>query len=291
MFGGGLQRKKKLLVNYVAYSAVLLILYIITHLSEPSETLMDSIKTALTGICYSRYAFHVLDGAPVEKLMNIENSPLWFLTAMFLGFVLCSVVCSFTGKNRRKISVACVGLLLISVILSFIPVLLPWSLDTAFIFSIFIFVGLYLQESQVLDIRFNKRNLSILCFLMMLYVVIRVYNGRMNISLRVYGTRGIISPFLYLYMGIIGSYFCVMTCKVFEHTWIMRGLSVIGKHTLVIMSLHMVLFYYFDMIFGKYYSYNDLYKYVLGYLKNVIVLLVCVGISKLINYAKKMHVK
>ena len=125
----------RLLIPYIIFNILIIGIMWISGIKE--VTLQNII-----GVLYSRYSIYPEN----ITLMNVGNSPTWFLTAMFLSFCLLYPFIKYPKHNITTI------LLYISIayILTFCPMLLPWSFDTAFILSIFIYIGILLKRTNIL---------------------------------------------------------------------------------------------------------------------------------------------
>lgn len=79
-----LRRFNRLVVPYFGYSVLLLFGYILIHHIQDKE-----IAFALRGIIYSRFClFPNVEAVDNIFLFTVANSPLWFLTALFVAEVI-----------------------------------------------------------------------------------------------------------------------------------------------------------------------------------------------------------
>lgn len=208
--------QKKVIRLLVPYSIFNILIIGIMWVSGIKEISMENI----VGVLYSRYSIYP------DKiiLMNIGNSPTWFLTAMFVSFCLLYPLIKYPQYNIITIIVY----FAITYILTLCPILLPWSIDTAFILSIFIYIGILIKQFNILHLKWYVYIIAIA-----LYIVINVLNGDTNISIREYGS----SIFLLLVGGTLGSTLTIKISMFLEDCFINSTLVGIGRNSLVIFSI------------------------------------------------------
>ncbi|HCI25159.1 MAG TPA: hypothetical protein DFK11_11685 [Lachnospiraceae bacterium] len=101
---------------------------------------------AIIGIFYSRYALYPLNESENVLFLQIGNSPLWFLTSMFIGCMLFYVIMEIARDSMIKTWLCYVGLIVITILFQSFPVLLPWSIDTAFLTAWFMLIGYNMKK-------------------------------------------------------------------------------------------------------------------------------------------------
>ena len=277
-------KKKKLIVDYFLFSMVLLLFSVVESLINKSLTI-TKLSQMLIGIIYSRYSFHVENGIPVEKLMCIENSPLWFLTALFLSFLVaggvykCQNAMKWREKKYKKQIIIFIILLIFAAILNTSPIILPWSIDCIPTFVVFIIAGKYIADKKRAELKITVPNLVILSCVAILYLVLRVLNGHINISIREYGELGVLSIPLYTFLGLFGTYLCLVFCYWLEKTKFSKKLALVGRNSLFIMSFHMLGFHLLGFIIPDKIVTNVVTYYAVGLLENIITLIVCMVLS------------
>lgn len=132
-----------LLVPYFAMSALcLLFSWLVAG--------RDIVSRDILGILYSRY---VALAAPASEtnpcLMPLCNSPLWFLTSLFTGFcVYASLMRIRTLRTQTLAAGLCLALAWAA---TYLPVLLPWSIDTALFAGPMIWAGHQMRRFNVLE--------------------------------------------------------------------------------------------------------------------------------------------
>lgn len=124
------KKAKRLLIPYFGTSAFLWLFFYLKD-SVLSGNPGDLKIQSLLGILYSRnqmWQSSYIGENPV--LLNLLNSPLWFLTALFLVYAWYGLI----SKSRRKYQLLMAGLMA-SVIWHYVtPLLLPWSLGSSSLF-------------------------------------------------------------------------------------------------------------------------------------------------------------
>ena len=228
-------KAKRLLKPYFIFSLAIVALVLLSGLR-------DITINNISGIFYSRYSIfrEGVDGNVV--LMNIGNAPLWFLTSMFLAFVAFRALVGVERKSSRIVMIAVY--LLVTYLFSRQPILLPWSLDTAFLMAIFIYAG-YLLRHELGGVL--KSWWSVL-LLGGVYIVCMLINGYTNLSV---GNMGK-SIILALVCGIAGSVVLIKCSMLLEHVGALKKAFVeIGKHSLTIFCIHMPLLSVLGLIYAR----------------------------------------
>lgn len=227
-------RAKRLLKPYFFFSILILVLICISGLKPVTWN-------TLLGIMYSRYALYRLGTVDNIVLMNIGNSPLWFLTSMFLAFLLFYVLLGIRRKGWRLLLV--IGYLFVTYLLSKISLLLPWSIDTSFVMALFIYSGYLLKRGMW---RQSLLSNKILFLGIILYAFCFYINGYVNLSVGNFGR----SVFLSVICGITGS----IVLMRFSMWLAGKGQKLkdclirIGRHSLTIFCIQMPLLFLSERI-------------------------------------------
>lgn len=158
-----------------------------------------------------------------------SNGPLWFLTALFISDVVYYGLVKKVDNSSKFIKISIIIILLASAILmSHLPNLLPWSLDTMPYFVLCLLAG---HVSRKYDLLRHKSIYTVVLFLV--YIAVCYINGTDNLSVRDYGR----SVILCLVYGIIGTYILVDICKRLEKTKAGHSLAFAGTHTLTTFAI------------------------------------------------------
>ena len=271
----------RLIIPYFIYSGIIFILGIFfQNIKTTREMLL-----AIIGIFYSRYALYPLNESENVLFLQIGNSPLWFLTSMFIGCMLFYVVMEIARDSMIKTWLCYIGLIVITILFQSFPVLLPWSIDTAFLTAWFMLIGYNMKK------KFLKRySIFYIALVSIIYILGCYWDGAVNLSIRVYGNHGISSIFATCVLGILGSFICLFIAQMIDEFNVIRQvLILVGKNTITILALHMSLFYAFNNILnqlGIFYNDNRYMYYAVGCIRIVITIGVCdclSGVKKQFN--------
>lgn len=202
------KKLKRLIIPHFIFSLLLLLFFRAFHLID------------LIGIFYSRYSLYPLDNSENLYFFSSGNPPIWFLTAMFTAYVIFEIYCK---TNIKPLYVYATGIIS-CFFLDRIPILLPWSIDSCFLFSLFIYTGYkfnyHIQETT------GKKIILMTC----IYVLTCYINGYCNLSVREYG-----HSFLFVIIsGVTGTMIVVYFSKILAKSKLKTIFTCIGKHSLVI---------------------------------------------------------
>lgn len=202
----------KLLKPYFFFSVLLLLIF------------NDFSLRAISGIVYSRYCLFPIGTDEIYRLFIVGNFPLWFLTCMSLCYLLYAVYLRFFKYKYIVLAVY----FLASVAMSHLPILLPWSIDTAPLLTIFMIL---VYEIKVRNLLTEKR-LVLLCAI--IYVFALRFTEGVNISVREYGN----SQSLFLVAGFAGCMILTNLALLLEKSKVCRiPLVLLGRHSLTIFCM------------------------------------------------------
>ncbi|WP_097003408.1 acyltransferase family protein [Lacrimispora amygdalina] len=176
----------RLLIPYFFYGIVLVILLAVFKYMR-SGNILNNTLFGMISLLYSRYCLYPRTANENIRFLANEVSPLWYLTAAFVT----SIIFEFIPKsNRKQILFSCIICITITIWMSFLPVLLPWSLDTAFLGTVFMLFGLLIRRINLENL--NQKKLVIYC-IVIIYILLAYFNPGINISVREYGKYGVLS--------------------------------------------------------------------------------------------------
>lgn len=205
----------------------LILPYILFTIIAFSFSLPITIRDIL-GALYARWSLYPLQNENNILFLQSGNGPLWFLPSMFTAF--CAFKIIQESKYKHNITIYFSLFLTISFALSYLPILLPWSLDTAFIFALFLFEGFLIRKYRILE----KISINHIIILIVLYAILRYYTWSVNLSIRYYGR----SIFLLFLGASVGSVILLTLAKKIEDINFVYFFSIIGKKSLSIFSIH-----------------------------------------------------
>lgn len=185
----------------------------------------------ILGLCYSRYStsFRIESGlADVPMLKAARISPMWFLTSLFTSF---TAVIPLLKVKSSKIRYWLILLyIIISIAMTHLPILLPWSIDTALVGALLIYWG-----TKRVHLSSDVKSFVLLTIL---YCGLLVFEKTNNFSVRQYGWHNALSVVPYIIVGIIEVDLMISFLKRFERTMLVVFLSKVGKCSLVLMCIH-----------------------------------------------------
>ncbi len=206
----------KLLKPYLFFSVLLLIIFHNVSLR------------AFAGIVYSRYCLYPFGTEPdIVRFMIIGNYPLWFLTCMVVAYFLYYQII-YHPKYQYYIATS---YLLVTVALSQLPILLPWSIDTAFLMALLMYAGNLTRK--YIPAAFGLRPHPIVIISIVMYFVLLPLCNGINLSVREYG----LSVGVCLLAALFGSIAVIYISRLLENTIIGKVIRQIGKHSLTIFCI------------------------------------------------------
>lgn len=217
---------KKLIIPYFFFSFILLSM-------NKSLEVLDFI-----GILYSRWCIYPLGSDSNIYLLRSGNGPLWFLTSMYVSYIFFFYI----QRSTKPILIISIYIAT-TYLLSLLPILLPWSIDTAFLMASFIYYGVIIRKNHLL----NKLNYTWLIGLTILYIVFRYNCGYINLSVRIYG-RSLITS---IPAAMLGSVILMKISYYIEGCFIGKIISMIGRHSLSIFCLHVPFITVWKIIAGS----------------------------------------
>lgn len=230
------RRFRKLFVPYIFFNVVLLIAFRHFSLRE------------VVGVFYSRYCLFPLNVSPNVYFFTSGNYPTWFLTSMIVSSFLFYILLSC-----EKYRIVMIGsYFLVTMLFLLCPILMPWSIDTAFLTSLFMYVGYIIKRKFFLQ----KLNIWMVLFVVIIYTGLQIIAGEINLSVRMYG----VSVLNYFVLGCIGSLVVLWGAKYLDGTIVGNVLILLGQHSMTIFCVQMIFivwaknlcYYLFPQAYGGY---------------------------------------
>ena len=190
-------KSRRLLVPYLFWSVLISIFTF--SLSTPD----------FIGILYSRPVLFKDGFENNIVLLNNYLRPLWFLTSMFTSYVVYYLVLKANKPIRLFLLLFCI---VITIGIKYIPILLPWSIDTAFMGALYIFAGRKIREYDC--VLSGDKNIPIVLISITLYVLLHIVNGAENMSISLFGR---FAPFSFI-CGICGTFFLLSIIRRLERS-------------------------------------------------------------------------
>ena len=246
---------RRLLIPYFLYGIVCVLFF---DMIKTGAGYRGGIVREWTGLLYSRFCLLPLGSDNNVYFLPMEaNASIWFLTSMFVAFVFNSLI-EKNGHGLSKWIVITVYVILTAV-MSKLPMLLPWSIDTGFIFALFIHVGKVIGRHDAL-IRSKSVGWVEAILFLVLYISLTYYNAFSNISVREYGRHGLLSIGLFFVNGILFFKFSSWILRSFENTWFTKALAFVGRQSLRLLCIQMPVIF----VVNKCYDHYESFIYGLG---------------------------
>lgn len=236
------KKAKRLLLPYIGTSGFLWLFFWIKDCLLAGDP--GNLKPrSLFGILYARNQMWQQGYAGENPvLMDLLNSPLWFLTALFLVYAWYGLI----SKSRKKELLLAVGLAVSMLWHYLTPLLLPWSLDAVPYFAIFFAAGEKLRAAGGIQALTSDRKVGIGC--VNLFLLLGFVCGSVNLSCGNYG----VSMLAYLGAGILGSFSVFAVGAWLEEHWKhgMYWCTLVGQQTMPILCFHMFLYMFLQTAAG-----------------------------------------
>lgn len=268
-----LRRVKGIILPYFMYNIIIVVINIVLGEIENIKLLVETIA----GILYSRYCYYPIDYVGVNRYyLSIGNSPLWFLTAMFVSSCIFYILVECINERRIYLYIWSIVLIVLTIILKQLPILLPWSIDTAFMGALFMLIGYYGKNIFIKGMKWKE-----LLIVLLIYLTCSYYNDGINISIRLYGNHGIISILAVCAIGVTGTLLCIWLAKAVVSISLIRNIfTYIGKNTIVLLAFHVTIFRIFDEILGCLNiseDANGIIYYGIGLVRLIVTTGICLG--------------
>lgn len=242
------RKARRLLLPYFGYNAILLLFYALT-----GRTAAETRFSAL-GILYSRACLYDTTTTAWEEnilFFDVANSATWYLTSFFTASLVFYLVIDKCLESRKFLTGCLAVLTLVTMALAELPVLLPWSLDIAFVGALFMIVGTLLERAAFFE---KKQKAGWFFGLLALYVVLVTVNPGLNTSIREYGVYQRWSVPFYILIGISGTLVCIWIAKLVQETIVGRFLVYVGQNTMILLGFHILGLELFGIIAGRFFD-------------------------------------
>lgn len=234
-----LGKAKRLLIPYFSYGTLLVL--IDAFIPMTPDDFDRSAANKWMGLLYSRYMLYPDNFSDNVFFLQSYDSTLWFLTSMFLTYLM--FYCFLKSRKRRWfIIIAFVS----GYILTFCPILLPWSVDTVPVTALIMCGGYYFKNLSC-DSVSKKWKTAITTIILLVYVVAIKQNAGINLSIRCYGTGAL----AYIFYYVIAFTGAVLWTILFSKLPVNKGLQFIGKHGVTYMCLQLFTLSVSHKVFSK----------------------------------------
>lgn len=280
------RRFRKIIIPYFVYN---LLIYIIYTMWKGFASLQDALE-AVAGIFYSSHCLYF----PIETENNIfffqiENNPTWFLTAFFCASMAFLFYVRYGTKIGYKITVF-VLFAVVTQALYYCPIFLPWGMDKAFIGADFMILGYELKKIDWQKIHPKWKQYAGMLCLLALYKILVDFNPGIGLSTREYGCRGVFSVGLCLLIGTVGSVVCMWGSRLIGIVPCIGTIfALVGKESLAIMAMHLIVFRIFDQILQRWLPQGAAgwHYWLVAFGRIAITCAIIIGMAYVVRYAKE----
>lgn len=241
------KRFRKLFVPYLFFNILMFCAFMHFSMRE------------VVGLFYSRYCLYPLDVSPNIKFLTSGNYPMWFLTSMIVSYLFFYLILYY---DKIKIWLL-LGYAIITIVLTKCPLLLPWSVDTAFLTALFMYLGMVARNKNCITAKPWQVGLIALS-----YIGLQIIGGDINLSVRMYGT----SVIIYFVLGCFGSFCVLWGSKYLEGTLVGKVLLALGQHSLTIFCVQMFFIVWAKDLFQLFFPHLSM-GYMVGFLEILLALL------------------
>lgn len=230
------QKSKRLLIPYVFYGIVLLLLGAIlpTHIE---------LSKGFLGILYGRYSIFppsIDNNIPLLQACGYL-SPFWFIPCIFLSYVLLD----WYDHSKRPITIIVLAIV-VSCFTPLLPILLPWSIEMAFIGFLLMLCGRAVRSTLLEAPARSDRRFYIHLFIwiacIIVYMIAWKVDGPINMSLSEIGNTTIPFPFRFLFFSLLGiseTVFLSICFKTIQESILTRCMAYVGRHALRLLCIHL----------------------------------------------------
>ena len=242
------KRAKRLLIPYAVYGVALVALDS-TVLFLKGSSLKTIIFQKWGGLIYGRYMLcYALDSSTggLVHFMVSWNSSLWFLTSMFVSSLLFYGLAHLSSKRRLLAILLCFAS---SAAFIYCPVLLPWSLDTVPLTALIMLSGFYFKKLN-LDEMSLVHKISFLIPVAVVYLICVKFGDGINLSIRIYGSRGLVSFAWALSQLFVGSVCFTLFFSMIPPIRLLFPFAFIGRHSITYLCTHFFVLFIAGRLFS-----------------------------------------
>ena len=273
------KKTKRLLIPYIFYGIIGVLLF---TFFKKGDVYQGGKVHEWIGLLYARFCLYPYGTINNVYFLPIESvSALWFLPALFCGFVSYYFL---KQLNERGIPAWLLygGAIILTMAMYKLPILLPWSLDICLLIALFIFIGTKLK------LYLNNYVLGWKSVLVMVFFIVVAYkNGCVNMSVRQFGCLGgQVSLFMLIIIGMMYFVSLFVLFRILPHK-IVELFAYLGRLSLRLMCIQMPLFF----ILSKILSHYDLNSGIWSLLMKLIAVLIIAQVLEIIFSMLKTNVR
>lgn len=281
-------RSRSILLPYFLFNLFLYVARLAMDL-HAAKPLWPDLGSIPLGVLYSRYFFFPVGTEPNTPLLQNYNGPMWFLTALMTSSLIFYPLHRWIRRQSSRFYLAAALLTCLGIAGAQLPILLPWSLDTAPFGALFMLLGAKLNWVGHFQQHLTAPRLGILAVALIAYLAICWYNPDVHLYGREYGNHGVVSAFAMFGIGALGSILYIWSSKALEGSRAGTAMAFFGRHTIFILCLHLFVYYWIDLIvvthLGVVFPTRSLWL-LYAFLKVGLSLVICAGLSVLFHKVK-----
>ena len=228
---------KSLIIPYISMTIILYLIY----LCKIIVNLQLNIKTVILpilGSIYSRYYIYDIHAVSSNvRLLFINNEALWFLPCLFISEVILYFIINQNNKKSKYL------ILILCILIGYLfdaycKILMPWSIDSSFIYVIFLWIGYRLKEINLISRNLSRNKIILLFAFIGINTIFIRLNSEPNTSIREYGN------YIYFYISALsGVGLQIIICQCMEKVKLINKVfSYIGKNSLIILGFHLTFY-------------------------------------------------
>lgn len=283
------RRLRQLLIPYAGFTLLLYAEHIVVA-AVKQELTAEALWKPLLGALYSRALLYADLRADNIEFFTISNNPMWFITAMAVASIIFYILAERFINSPKAAIVTTAVLAAITAVFTYCPVLMPWSLDTAFACALFMLAGAWLGSRNYFGDE-NKERFSFLfvCLAAVVYGIICEAAKPVNLSLRDYGYKGILGAVWFLAAAFAGIIIFLWLCRYMERFRWSKVFIIVGKHTFTIMCLHIVMIKYLNKIYfrlGFDFTRQSVWYWLYWIVVHIVIITACIGFDKAVTWLK-----
>ena len=228
------KKGKRLLIPWLFYGTIIFATDILYSIFAHKFS-WNLFSERFIGFFYMRQSFFWPYDYSTQGNLLSSNGPMWFLPTMFL---VCLYMVFYEKCKKRQLFV--VGLIVLSVATYKLPIQFPWGMELALIGTLFLLAAIPICK----HIALRKDSMGgaffpLVCTISLtLYVLLGVYNGRVEMIFRDYGEHGYLSVLLFFVCGLLYSIVAMTFCIMAEKTKLINALAYLGKNSLRLLCTH-----------------------------------------------------
>lgn len=154
---------------------------------------------------------------------------------MFLAGMLFFALLHLRGKRLFAAVLACLA---VSGAFTYCPILLPWSVDTAPLCAVLMLSGFYVRKLNLTAMRL-PRKIALLAPAAAVYLLSLKLGDAINLSIRIYGDRGLVSFAWALPTLFAGSLCFALFFSMIPPLRLLWPLASIGRHSITYLCTHL----------------------------------------------------